>query len=183
QNQGDLLKDTPIDRLEVLRNLHFNLSFADALLHIPKFALMFKSVLNNKEKLFDLATTLKKLSLPELTPTRLILELEDRSTARPVSIVEDVFVKVGYNTIANPRSNLKVITTRSGVSYDGQPIPPLFSSSLKVVKRVPEVTKDTVQTSTKNIQPLVVQTQVPIDEPVVTPKPKLTIPYPSRINK
>nr|GEY25153.1 reverse transcriptase domain-containing protein [Tanacetum cinerariifolium] len=39
-------------------NPHFELSFADALLHIPKFALMFKSLLNNKEKLFDLATTL-----------------------------------------------------------------------------------------------------------------------------
>nr|GEV54560.1 reverse transcriptase domain-containing protein [Tanacetum cinerariifolium] len=40
------------------KNLHFELSFADALLHVPKFALMFKTLLNNKEKLFDLATTL-----------------------------------------------------------------------------------------------------------------------------
>nr|GEU78687.1 reverse transcriptase domain-containing protein [Tanacetum cinerariifolium] len=40
-----------------LRKLHFDLSFADALLHMPMFALMFKSLLNNKEKLFDLATT------------------------------------------------------------------------------------------------------------------------------
>nr|GEU49349.1 hypothetical protein [Tanacetum cinerariifolium] len=39
------------------KNLHFELSFADTLLHMPKFALMFKSLLNNKEKLFDLATT------------------------------------------------------------------------------------------------------------------------------
>nr|GEV63760.1 DNA-directed DNA polymerase [Tanacetum cinerariifolium] len=36
--------------------LHFDLSFADALLHMPKFATMFKSLLNNKEKLFDLVT-------------------------------------------------------------------------------------------------------------------------------
>nr|GEV35831.1 DNA-directed DNA polymerase [Tanacetum cinerariifolium] len=42
------------------------------------------------------------------------------------------------NTIANPRGNLKVITTRSGVSYDGPPIPPPFSSLPKVVERVPE---------------------------------------------
>nr|GFB79332.1 reverse transcriptase domain-containing protein [Tanacetum cinerariifolium] len=48
---------------------------------------------------------------------------------------------------------------------------------------VPEVTKDTVQPSTENIQPPVVQTQVLIDEPVVAPKPKPTIPYPSRANK
>nr|GEV31628.1 reverse transcriptase domain-containing protein [Tanacetum cinerariifolium] len=43
--------------VEIFRKLHFNLSFADALLHMPKFAIMFKSLLNNKEKLFDLATT------------------------------------------------------------------------------------------------------------------------------
>nr|GEU30231.1 integrase, catalytic region, zinc finger, CCHC-type, peptidase aspartic, catalytic [Tanacetum cinerariifolium] len=43
--------------LEIFRNLHFELSFVDALLHMLKFALMFKSLLNNKEKLFDLATT------------------------------------------------------------------------------------------------------------------------------
>nr|GFB21001.1 reverse transcriptase domain-containing protein [Tanacetum cinerariifolium] len=43
--------------VEIFRNLHFELSFADALLHMPKFALMFKNFLNNKEKLFDLATT------------------------------------------------------------------------------------------------------------------------------
>nr|GEU75458.1 reverse transcriptase domain-containing protein [Tanacetum cinerariifolium] len=44
--------------VEIFRNLHFSLSFADALLHMPKFALIFKSLLNNKEKLFDLAMTL-----------------------------------------------------------------------------------------------------------------------------
>ncbi|GKB18319.1 hypothetical protein Tco_0852242 [Tanacetum coccineum] len=37
----------------------------------------------------------KKLSLPELTPTRMILELTDRSTTSPSGIAEDVFVKVG----------------------------------------------------------------------------------------
>nr|GEZ66637.1 reverse transcriptase domain-containing protein [Tanacetum cinerariifolium] len=40
-----------------LRKIHFELSFADALLHMPKFATMFKCILNNKEQLFDLATT------------------------------------------------------------------------------------------------------------------------------
>nr|GEV18242.1 hypothetical protein [Tanacetum cinerariifolium] len=87
------------------------------------------------------------------------------------------------NTIANPRGDLKAITTQSSVSYDGPPIPPPFSSLPKLVERVPEVIKDTVQPSTKNIQPSVVQTQVLIDEPVVAPKPKQTIPYPSRANK
>ncbi|GJR52840.1 reverse transcriptase domain-containing protein [Tanacetum coccineum] len=62
---------------------------------------------------------------------------------------------------------------------DGPPIPPLP----KVVEREPEVTKDTVQPSTENIQPPVVQIQAPIDEPIVAPKPKPSIPYPSRANK
>ncbi|GJY63286.1 hypothetical protein Tco_0464746 [Tanacetum coccineum] len=116
--------------LEIFRKLHFELSFADDLLHMPKFAIMFKCLLNNKEKLFDLATTpvnencsavilkklpeklgdpdkflipcdfpeldeclafadlgasinliplsiWKKLSLPKITPTQMILELAD----------------------------------------------------------------------------------------------------------
>nr|GEV10060.1 DNA-directed DNA polymerase [Tanacetum cinerariifolium] len=37
----------------------------------------------------------KKLSLLELTPTRMTLELTDRSITRPKGVVEDVFVKVG----------------------------------------------------------------------------------------
>ncbi|GJS67146.1 reverse transcriptase domain-containing protein [Tanacetum coccineum] len=86
------------------------------------------------------------------------------------------------NTVANPRGDLKAITTRSGVAYDGPTIPPTSSSLPKVVEREIEVTKDTVQPSTKNIQPPVVQ--VPIPEPEVAPKskPKPSIPYPSRLN-
>ncbi|GKE93082.1 hypothetical protein Tco_1574177, partial [Tanacetum coccineum] len=83
------------------------------------------------------------------------------------------------NTVVNPMGDFKAITTRSSISYDGPPIPPLP----KVVERELEVTKDTVQPSTENIQPPVVQIQAPIDEPVVDPKPKPFIPYPSRANK
>ncbi|GJR98655.1 reverse transcriptase domain-containing protein [Tanacetum coccineum] len=49
------------------------------------------------------------------------------------------------NTVTNTRSDLKVITTRCGVAYDGPPIPPPFSSPPKVVEQEPEVTKDMVQ--------------------------------------
>nr|GEY06192.1 reverse transcriptase domain-containing protein [Tanacetum cinerariifolium] len=41
------------------------------------------------------------------------------------------------NTIANPKSNLKANTTRSGVSYDGPQIPPLPFSLPKVVENKP----------------------------------------------
>nr|GEY68413.1 reverse transcriptase domain-containing protein [Tanacetum cinerariifolium] len=37
----------------------------------------------------------KKLSLPDLSSTQMILELADRSTTQPAGIAEDVFVKVG----------------------------------------------------------------------------------------
>nr|GFA60041.1 reverse transcriptase domain-containing protein [Tanacetum cinerariifolium] len=37
----------------------------------------------------------KKISLPELTSTQMILELADRSITRPAGIAKDVFVKVG----------------------------------------------------------------------------------------
>ncbi|GKB18646.1 reverse transcriptase domain-containing protein [Tanacetum coccineum] len=37
----------------------------------------------------------KKLSLPKLTPTRMTLELAERSITHPKGVAEDVFVKVG----------------------------------------------------------------------------------------
>nr|GFC39999.1 reverse transcriptase domain-containing protein [Tanacetum cinerariifolium] len=43
--------------MEIFRDLHLELSFADALMHMPKFALMFKKLLNNKDKLIELTKT------------------------------------------------------------------------------------------------------------------------------
>nr|GEW41710.1 reverse transcriptase domain-containing protein [Tanacetum cinerariifolium] len=64
------------------------------------------------------------------------------------------------NNIAKSRSDLKAITTRSDVSYDGPQIPPPPSFLPKVVENEPEATKDTVP-----------------------PRPNLrpSIPYPSRM--
>ncbi|GJW43723.1 hypothetical protein Tco_0072522 [Tanacetum coccineum] len=96
------------------------------------------------------------------------------------------------NTITNPKEDLKGITTRSG--YQGPTIPTTSSSPPKVVERETEVTKDmvlpTINGSTKDVQPLVVQIQphVPNSEPVVAPvsapmpNPKSSILYPSRRN-
>nr|GEU93404.1 DNA-directed DNA polymerase [Tanacetum cinerariifolium] len=82
------------------------------------------------------------------------------------------------NTIANPRNDLKAITTRSGVSYDGPQIPPPPSFLPKVVENEPEATKDTVNPtnneSTEDVQPQVVYAP--------KPNPKSSIPYPSRRN-
>nr|GEW16187.1 reverse transcriptase domain-containing protein [Tanacetum cinerariifolium] len=82
--------------------------FADALLLMPKFSSTIKSLLANKDKLFELAKVLlnencsamllkklpEKLGDPKLTPTRMTLELADRSITRPKGVAEDVFVKV-----------------------------------------------------------------------------------------
>nr|GFC19176.1 reverse transcriptase domain-containing protein [Tanacetum cinerariifolium] len=40
--------------MEIFRDLHFERSFADALIHMPKFTPMFKKLLNNKDKLIEL---------------------------------------------------------------------------------------------------------------------------------
>nr|GEW33675.1 reverse transcriptase domain-containing protein [Tanacetum cinerariifolium] len=105
------------------------------------------------------------------------------------------------NTIANPRSDLKSITTRNGVSYDGPQIPPPPSFLPKVVENEPEATKDIVQPtnneSTEDVQPLVVQskslilTSEPVNSPTIEPvtssfsalrpNQRPSIPYPSRM--
>nr|GEU78250.1 reverse transcriptase domain-containing protein [Tanacetum cinerariifolium] len=132
---------------QIFHDLHFDISFADALLLMPKFSSTIKSLLTNKDKLFELVkvplnencsamllknfleklgdpsmflipcdflgidvchaladlgasinliplSIWKKLSLPELTPTRMTLVLADRSITRPKGVAEDVFVKV-----------------------------------------------------------------------------------------
>ncbi|GJZ10420.1 reverse transcriptase domain-containing protein [Tanacetum coccineum] len=90
------------------------------------------------------------------------------------------------NIFANPRGDMKAITTRSGVADDGPTIPPTPSPLSKEAERETEVTKDKVQNtslvSIAHVQPLVVQD--PISEPEVAPKTNLkpSIPYPSRLN-
>nr|GEZ66922.1 reverse transcriptase domain-containing protein [Tanacetum cinerariifolium] len=113
--------------MEIFRDLHFELSFADALIHMPKFALMFKKLLNKKDKLIDLTkmplnenysavvlkklpeklgdpgasinlmplSIWKKLRLPTLNDTKMVLELADRTISKPTGVAENVFVKVG----------------------------------------------------------------------------------------
>nr|GEW97510.1 reverse transcriptase domain-containing protein [Tanacetum cinerariifolium]GEX00396.1 reverse transcriptase domain-containing protein [Tanacetum cinerariifolium] len=83
------------------------------------------------------------------------------------------------NTIPNPKGEMKAITTRSGVAYEGPSIP----TPKKVVKRETKETTDKEQTnfqgSAAHIQPPV----TPILEPdLLKILPKPNIPYPSRLN-
>nr|GEW06949.1 reverse transcriptase domain-containing protein [Tanacetum cinerariifolium] len=133
--------------MEIFRDLHFELSFVDALVNMPKFAPMFKKLLNNKNKLIELTKTplnencsvvvlkklpeklgdpgrflipcdflefdnclaladlgasinlmplsiWKKLKLPMLNDTKMVLELADRTISKPTGVAENVFVKV-----------------------------------------------------------------------------------------
>nr|GFB99539.1 hypothetical protein [Tanacetum cinerariifolium] len=90
--------------MEIFRDLDFKLSFADALIHMPKFAPMFKKLLNNKYKLIELkktplnkncsAVVLKKLPEKLGDP-----ELADRTISKPTGVAENVFVKVGEITL------------------------------------------------------------------------------------
>nr|GEX31782.1 reverse transcriptase domain-containing protein [Tanacetum cinerariifolium] len=87
---------------QIFQDLHFDISFADALLLMPKFSFTIKRM-DVCHALANLGASInlmplciwKKLSLPELTPTRMTLELAKRSITRPKGVLEDVFVKVG----------------------------------------------------------------------------------------
>ncbi|GJZ68172.1 hypothetical protein Tco_0631412 [Tanacetum coccineum] len=100
------------------------------------------------------------------------------------------------NTIPNPKGEMKAITTRSGVAYEGPSIP-TNPSPKKVVERETEETTDKEQTnfqgSTAQIPPPVIPISIPEpDVPTTLPKtipipesdipkslPKPNIPYPS----
>ncbi|GJV68502.1 reverse transcriptase domain-containing protein [Tanacetum coccineum] len=88
------------------------------------------------------------------------------------------------NTIPNPKGEIKAITTRSGVAYEGPSIH-TNPSLKKVVERETKDTTDKEQTnfqgSTAHIQPSVIP--IPIPEPDVSKTlPKPNIPYLSRLN-
>nr|GEV52679.1 reverse transcriptase domain-containing protein [Tanacetum cinerariifolium] len=148
QKLRDKANDQKEKIFQFFQDLNFNISFADALILMPKFGPTIKTLLTNKDKLSKLARTplnehcsavlLKKfpeklrdpskfliprdflrmaerlvltdlganinlmplsvwnkLSLPELSPTCMTLELADRSISRLVGVAGDVFVKVG----------------------------------------------------------------------------------------
>ncbi|GJT32463.1 reverse transcriptase domain-containing protein [Tanacetum coccineum] len=88
------------------------------------------------------------------------------------------------NTIPDPKGEMKAITTRSGVAYEGPSIP-TNPSPKKVLERETEETTDKEQSnfqgSIAHIPPSV--NPIPIPEPdVLKTLPKPNIPYPSRRN-
>nr|GEU60182.1 DNA-directed DNA polymerase [Tanacetum cinerariifolium] len=94
---------------QIFKDMSFEISFADSLILMPKFASTLKASIGNKEKmaeclaLVDLSASInlmplsvwKRLSLPELTMTCMTLELAGLLISHPVGVAKDVYVKVG----------------------------------------------------------------------------------------
>nr|GFB08346.1 reverse transcriptase domain-containing protein [Tanacetum cinerariifolium] len=72
---GQKLREEATNQMEkffqIFQDLHFDISFADALILMPKFASTIKSLLTNKDKLFELA----KISLNENCSAMLLKKL------------------------------------------------------------------------------------------------------------
>ncbi|GJW17739.1 reverse transcriptase domain-containing protein [Tanacetum coccineum] len=88
--------------IQIFQDLHFDISFADALLLMPKFASTIKSLLTNKDKLFELAKIplnencsamlLKKLPENLGDPNKFLIPCDFPGMD---GVTKDVFVKVG----------------------------------------------------------------------------------------
>nr|GEU34686.1 reverse transcriptase domain-containing protein [Tanacetum cinerariifolium] len=74
---------------QIFQDLHFVISFADALLLMPKFASTIKSLLANKDKFFEL----DKIPLNENYSAMLLKKLPEK--LGDPGVTKDVFVKVG----------------------------------------------------------------------------------------
>ncbi|GKC76060.1 reverse transcriptase domain-containing protein [Tanacetum coccineum] len=160
---------------QIFQDLHFDISFTDALILMPKFALTLKSLISNKEKLFELARTplnehcsavllkklleklgdpgkflipcdfpgmdeclaladlgasinlmplsvWKKLSLPELTPTCMTLELADLvdfdADPRVPLILGRSFLKTGRALIDVYEGELTLRVGKEAVTFN-----------------------------------------------------------------
>nr|GEZ07252.1 reverse transcriptase domain-containing protein [Tanacetum cinerariifolium] len=128
---------------EIFKDMSFEISFTDALILMPKFASTLKALIGNKEKLSEMARTpipcefpgmdeclaladlgasinlmplsvWKELSLPELTPTCMTLELVDRSVSKPIDIAKDT----GRALIDVHKGELTLRTGNKAITYN-----------------------------------------------------------------
>ncbi|KAK4729591.1 hypothetical protein R3W88_022579 [Solanum pinnatisectum] len=102
--------------LSLLKQVHINLPLVDVMQGIPRYAKYVKEIVVNKMRLTEYETVTlteecssriqnninlmltflyKKLALGSPKSTTIILQLADRSVARPKGVVEDVLVQVG----------------------------------------------------------------------------------------
>ncbi|GKE64631.1 reverse transcriptase domain-containing protein [Tanacetum coccineum] len=107
----------------------------------------------------------KKLSLPELTPTRMTLELADRSITHPKGLAEDIFVKVG---------NFHFPTDFVVVDFEADPRVPLIlgRSFLRTSRALIDVYEGEIVLRDKNEQiTFHVNSTIPYEPTQVCPPP------------
>nr|GEX26591.1 reverse transcriptase domain-containing protein [Tanacetum cinerariifolium] len=224
--------------MEIFRDLHFELSFADALVHMPKFASMFKKLLNNKNKLIELTRTplnencsvvvmkklpeklgdpgrflipcdfsefdnclalpdlgasinlmplsiWKKLKLPTLNDTKMVLELANRTISKPTgesdseeieNFLNDDLIPIG---VEDSPFNMEedILFLESLLSEEPCPNPPIISNQTKSPIEEPKhsfrmgyehfntnlVTNDVAESSTKNLVPIPRESKVTLE--------------------
>nr|GFB89199.1 hypothetical protein [Tanacetum cinerariifolium] len=130
---------------KIFKDMSFENSFTDALILMPNFASTLKALIGNKEKLTkngsnpderalmdeclalaDLGASInlmplsvwKELSLIELTPTYMTLELADRSVSKPIGIAKDVSVKTGRALIDVDKGELTLRIRNEAITYN-----------------------------------------------------------------
>nr|GEV92202.1 reverse transcriptase domain-containing protein [Tanacetum cinerariifolium] len=88
------------------------------------------------------------------------------------------------NTVPNSKGEMKAVTTRSGLAYEGSSIPTNSPLEKVVEQNTEEITNkehSNCQGSTAQVQSPVVPISIP-EPDVLRTQPKPTIPYPSRLN-
>nr|GFA83253.1 hypothetical protein [Tanacetum cinerariifolium] len=128
--------------MEIFRNLHFELSFANALVHMPKFAPMFKKLLNNKDNLIELTKTpLNENCLAvvlEKLPKK--LELADQTISKPTGVAENVFVKVGRPFLSTAHVIINVYEREIIIRQNQQSLT-IQCNDIPSVKKVEQINK------------------------------------------
>nr|GEV18876.1 hypothetical protein [Tanacetum cinerariifolium] len=88
------------------------------------------------------------------------------------------------NIVPNPKGEMKAITTRSGLAYDGPSVPNNSPFEKVVEQNTMEITDkehSNCQGSTAQVQPPIVPIFI-LEPDILRTQPKPTIPYPSRLN-
>nr|GEX38268.1 uncharacterized mitochondrial protein AtMg00810-like [Tanacetum cinerariifolium] len=103
--------------MEIFRDLHFELSFTDVLIHMPK--------------------------LPTLNDTKMVLELADRTISKPTGFAENVFVKVGQPFLSTAHALIDVYEGEITLRHDDQSLtlkcgdtPSIFYNNLESLNKV-----------------------------------------------
>nr|GFA51585.1 reverse transcriptase domain-containing protein [Tanacetum cinerariifolium] len=95
--------------MEIFRDLHFELSFADALIHMPKFTPMFKKLLNNKDKLIELTKTPLNENCSAVVLKKLPEKLGDPEADAFIAIDDELISSTIDATYYDPEGDILIL--------------------------------------------------------------------------